>query len=298
MAAADEEYIREECLNNDEMRKIVVIGIPSDAEDGAFKSFFEEKSGGTVTHCSIVRKEGQSEKKDLMAFVTFETSELVDEVLLKRGSLSFNGKELEVSRAIPKSIEWVGAREKTKKLFIANLPKDTKEDDLMKYLKARHPSKYGTIESVQLIKEKNPADGSRTEVNRGYGFIFVSSEDMADKMSIQHANFTFGGRKIELKKNVVGGGGEGGRGGRGGGRGRGGDKGMRGGRGGGQFQGNGGYDSGYGGQWGADQYGAGGYGAGGYGAGGYGAGGYGGGPAAAAAAGRGRGRGGNRFQPY
>jgi len=330
MAAADEEYIREECLNNDEMRKIFVTGIPSDAEDGAFKSFFEEICGGTVTHSSIVRKEGQSEKKNLIAFVTFETSELVDEVLLKRGSLSFNGKELEVNRAVPKTIQWVGAREKVKKLFIANLPKDTKEDDLMKYLKARHPSKYGTIESIQLIKEKNPADGSRTEVNKGYGFIFVSSEDMADKMSIQHANFTFGGRKIELKKNVVGGGGEGGRGG---GRGGGGDKGMRGGRGGGQFQGNGGYDGGYGGQWGADQYGAGGYGAGGYGAGGYGAGGYGaggygaggygaggygaggygaggygaggygggygGGPAAAAGGGgRGRGRGGNRFQPY
>merc|ERR1719209_910317 len=115
----------------------------------------------------------------------------------------------------------------------------------MKYLKARHPSKYGTIESVQLIKEKNPADGSRTEVNRGYGFIFVSSEDMADKMSIQHANFTFGGRKIELKKNVVGAGGDGSQGR---GRGRGG---MRGARGGGQFQGYGGYDGGYGGgQWG------------------------------------------------
>jgi len=306
MAAENEEYIREECLNNDEMRKIFVAGIPSDAEDEAFKSFFEGVSGGTVTDSHIVRKEGQSEKKNLIAFVTFETSELVDEVLLKRGSqLTFNGKELDVNRAVPKSIQWVGAHEKVKKLFIANLPKDTKEADLEKYLKDRHPAKYGTIESIQLIKEKNP-DGSRKDVNKGYGFIFVSSEDMADKMAIQHANFTFGGRKIELKKNVVGGGGEGGRGR---GRGRGGDKGMRGGRGGGQFQGyGGGYEGGYGGQWAQDPYAAGfGAGYGGY-DGGYGAGGgcgYGGGYGAAAAAGgaggRGRGRGGaqgNRFQPY
>merc|ERR1719334_2940215 len=164
------------------------------------------------------------DKKNFIGFVTFETAELVDEVLLKRGSLSFNGKELEVKRAVPKTIQWVGAHEKTKKLFIANLPKDTKEEDLEKYLKARHPEKYGKIESVQLIKEKNP-DGSRKDVNKGYGFIFVSSEDMADKMAIQHANFTFGGRKIELKKNVAGGGGDGSRGR---GRGRGG---MRGGRG-------------------------------------------------------------------
>jgi len=294
---ADEQFIRDECLNNEEMRKIFVAGIPSDAQDDAFKSFFEGASGGSVTDSHIVRKEGQSEKKNLIGFVTFETSELVDEVLLKRGSLSFNGKELEVNRAVPKNSTWVGAHEKTKQLFIANLPKNAKEDELEAYFKSRHPEKYGTIESMKLIKEKLP-DGTRTDVNKGFGFIFVSSEDMADKMAIQHANFTFGGRKIELKKSVRTAGADGGQGG---GRGRGGgDKGMRGGRGGGQFQGYGGYDSGYGGQWQADPYGYGGYG--GYG-GGYGDGGYGYGAPAAAPAGRGRGRGrgaaqGNRFQPY
>lgn len=307
MAESGEEYIREECLENEEMRKIFVVGIPSDAQDDAFKSFFESVSEGKVSDSHIVRKEGQSEKKTLIGFVTFETSELVDEVLLKRGSLCFEGKELEVSRAVPKTITWVGAHEKTKKVFIANLPKDTKEEDLMAYLKARHPKKYGTIESIQLIKVKNP-DGSRTEENKGYGFIFVSSEDLADKMAIQHATFTFGGRKIEMKKNVAGGGGEGGRGrgGRGGMRGGrgGGDKGMRGGRGGGQFQQGygGGFDGGYGGApWDGYAYGGGydsGYG-GGYGGGfggGYGGGGYG--EPVVAPGGRGRGRGGNRFQPY
>jgi len=295
--AENGEFIRDDCLDNEEMRKIFVSGIPSDAQDEEFKSFFEGICEGTVTDSQIVRKEGQSEKKNLFGFVTFQTSELVDEVLLKRSSLTFNGKELEVNRAVPKTDKWVGAHEKTKKLFIANLPKDTKEDDLMAYFKARHPEKYGTVESIQLIKEKND-QGEKTEVNKGYGFVFVSSEDMADKMAIQHGNFTFGGRKIELKKSVPSGGGEGGRGR---GRGRGGDKGMRGGRGGGQFQGyGGGYDGGYGGQWAADPY-AGGYGGYGYG-GGYGGGfgGYGA-PAAAAGGGRGRGRGGaqgNRFQPY
>merc|ERR1712121_170098 len=259
------EFIREECLDNEEMRKIFVTGIPSDAKDEEFKSFFEGICEGTVTDSAIVRKEGQSEKKNLFGFVTFETSELVDEVLLKRSSLTFNGKELEVNRAVPKNDKWIGAHEKTKKLFIANLPKDTKEADLEAYFKARHPEKYGKIESIQLIKVKND-QGEKTEVNKGYGFVFVSSEDLADKMAIQHSNFTFGGRKIELKKNVSSGGGEGGRGG-GRGRGRGGDKGMRGGggggRGGGQFQGyGGGNDAGFGGQqWGADPY-SGGYGAG------------------------------------
>jgi len=96
------EYVREECLDNEEMRKIFVRGIPSDAQDDEFKSFFEGICGGTVTESSIARKEGQSEKKSLFGFVTFQTSELVDEVLLKRGALNFNGKDLEVNRAVPK----------------------------------------------------------------------------------------------------------------------------------------------------------------------------------------------------
>lgn len=278
--SGEEEFIREDILDNEEMRKIFVGGIPSDAQDDELKSYFEGVCGGNVTEHAIVRKEGQSEKKDLFGFVTFETSELVDEVLLQRDALKFKGKDLTVNRAVPKNSTWVGARERTKKLFIANLPKDTKEDELMAYLKARHPTKYGDIESIQLIKQKNQ-DGQKTEVNKGYGFIFVSSEDLADKMAIQHSTFTYGGRKIELKKNASGGSGDDGRGGRGG-RGRGGMRGG-GGRGGGFQQG---YGGGYGAQWGADPYAYGGY------AGGYGMDPY------AAYAGYGYGGQGNRFQPY
>jgi len=287
MATENDEYIRDECLENEEMRKVFVGGVPSDAQDDEFKALFEKVSGGTVAECSIVRKDGQT-GKSLFGFVTFQTSEQVDDLLLNRASLKLNGKDLDVNRAVPKTDKWIGAREKTKKLFIANLPRDTKEADLEAYLNARHPKQYGTIESIQLIKEKNE-DGSRKDINRGYGFVFVSSEDMADKMAIQHSNFMFGGRKIEMKKSVA----TGGEGGRGGGRGRGGMRGGRGG-GGGQFQG--GYGGGgYGGQYGADQYG-GGYG--GYNA-GYGvAGGYGGGYAGGYGGGYGAGGQGNRFQPY
>jgi len=269
-----EEYIRDEVLANEEMRKVFIGGVPNDAKDDEIKALLETTSGGAISDFQIVRKDNQ---KVPFGFAVFETSEQVDDLLLARESLSLNGKTLDVNRAVPKDNTWVGAREKTKKLFIANLPKDTNEDDLMNYFKKRHPEKYGTIESLQLIKEKND-DGSRKDINKGYGFVFVSSQDMADKMAIQHMTFEFGGRKIELKKSVVSG-----RGGRG--RGRGGM--MRGGHGGG-FQGGypqggyGGYGGGYDGygaggfaydSWGGD-YGAGGYG-GGYGPGGYPAGGQG-----------------------
>lgn len=144
---------------------------------------------------------------------------MVDEVLLKRKDLNLNNRSLDVNRAVPKNNTSAGAHEKTKKLFIANLPKfDCSEQYLQQYFDARHKSKYGTIESIQLIKRKDE-QGNKMEENKGFGFIMVSSEDMADKMAIQHATFEFGGRRIELKKSVptVTEGGGRGRGGRGGG---------------------------------------------------------------------------------
>ena len=70
------------------------------------------------------------------------------------------------------------------------------------YFEKRHPKEFGTLESVQLLKEEKRKDeeGNKLEENTGFGFVMVSSEDMADKMAIQHASFEFGGRKIELKK--------------------------------------------------------------------------------------------------
>merc|ERR1712141_526218 len=125
---------------------------------------------------------------------------------------------------VPKTWASEGAHNKTKKLFIANVPKTgVTDDDLKEYFEKRHPKEFGTIESVQLIKVKDK-EGNKLEENKGFGSVMVSSEDMADKMSIQHASFEFGGRTIELKKSSPPGegGGRGGRGGRGRGAARGG----------------------------------------------------------------------------
>merc|ERR1712113_373025 len=212
------EFIRDPILDQEEMKKMFVGGIASDSTEEELKTFFEELSGGVVTDIVIIKKENQKH----FGFVTFESSELVDEVLLKREQLKFKEKQLEVNRAVPKNNTSAGAHDKTKKLFIANLPKkDCCAEDLETYFKARHPKKYGFIEKIQLIKKKDE-QGNQTAENKGFGFIEVSSEDLADKMAIQHQNFEFQGRKIELKKSVPtnsegGGGRKGGRGGRGGG---------------------------------------------------------------------------------
>jgi len=266
------EYIREAILDTEEMKKLYVRGIAHDATDDELKEYFEEQTGGsTVTHVDVIRK--GDEKRNRFGFVTFESSEIIDELLLKKEDLTFKQNKLEMNRAVPKKNASEGAQQKTKKLFIANVPKTgVTEKDLLKYFEDRHDPKYGTIEKLELIQTKDK-EGNKTGDLKGFGFVEVSSEDMANKMVIQHATFEFGGRKIELKKSSPPGGGQGGRGGRGG---RGGPPGGFAGYGGGQMGYGGGYGGGYG-------Y-AGGYGGGFGGYGGY-AGGYG-------------GYGGQRYQPY
>ena len=195
------EFIRDAILDTEEMKKMFVGGIAMDSKEEDIKSFFEDISGGEVTVQTINRKD-EKEKKSHFCFVTLSSSEAVDEVLLKKKDLVFNGRKLDINRAVPKNNVTPGAHDKTKKLFIANLPKfNCSEEDLKKYFEDRHQPKYGTIESVQLIKKKDDA-GNKTEENKGYGFVLVSTEDMADKMAIQHATFEFGGRRVELKKSV------------------------------------------------------------------------------------------------
>lgn len=137
--ATETEYIRDSCLDNEEMRKIFVSGIPSEAKDEELKALFEGVCNGVVAEVAVIRKDG--DKKTHFGFVTFETSELIDEVLLQRTALKINGKDLEVNRAVPKNIKSAGAHERTKKLFIANLPKTCTEDELREYFEQRHPKK-------------------------------------------------------------------------------------------------------------------------------------------------------------
>merc|ERR1712002_1449404 len=87
------------------------------------------------------------------------------------------------------------------KLFIAGIPKSgLSEEELKEYFDSKHDKRYGTIESVQFIKKKDDS-GNLQEENKGFGFVTVSSEHLADTMSIQHSTIHIKGAKIELKKS-------------------------------------------------------------------------------------------------
>jgi len=239
--------MEDEVLKSEDMRKVFVGGIPKDSTDEDIKAFFENAIGGSVTDLVVIRKDTG---KSHFGFVTFETSNMVDEVIYKEKELVLNGTTVEVKRACPKKTYQTGAHHKTKKLFIAGIPKSgLKEEELKEYFDSKHDKKYGTIESVQFIKKKDDA-GNLQDENKGFGFVTVSSEHLADTMSIQHSTIHLNGAKIELKKSDR----DGNRtvpGGRGGGRG--------GSRGGGAPYGGGygGYGGGYGGYGGYDQWGGG-----------------------------------------
>lgn len=206
------------CLKED-LRKIFVGGINSEVTEEAVRDLFLPY--GSIEKVEIVKKEGdgQNKKQRMFGFVTFDDMNSCDECFLARPH-KIGDNTLEVKRAVPKGNNIPGFTLKTKKLFIANLPKDTKEDDVKNTLLEDHDTKYGEVESVQLIHDKDDK-GEPTDVCKGYGFVMASTEDFADKLALKFHNFEFNGRKIELKKSEPRGPAAGGRGGggRGGGRG-------------------------------------------------------------------------------
>merc|ERR1712013_104075 len=186
-------------LDSEDMKKLFVSKVPIDVTDEELKSFLEGICGGNITDMTLIRK--PDAKTYHFGFLTFETSQLVDEVIYKEKELLLNNATLQVNRACPKGEYQTGAHHKTKKLFIAGIPKTgVTEEELKRYFDETHDAKYGTIESVQFVKAKDE-EGKLTEENKGFGFITVSSEHLADTMSVQHSALEFNGHSLKVKKS-------------------------------------------------------------------------------------------------
>lgn len=257
------EYVCPPEFNESEpMRKMFIGGIPKDATDEEIKEVFADC--GEIDEVTVVRKEKQAK---IFGFILFKECDSVDEALKKR-PFKIKGTELQVKRAVAKDDQSDTAHYKTKKIFFANVAPDQTEEDVKKYLEARHPPQFGKILEITLVKKRKEEGKDEDPGHKGYGFIQCEHEDLADRISI-------GDRKCKVTPNASKEqefkkarpsdqkGGFGGRGGRGGGYG------QRGAYGGGY--GAGGY-GGYGQQWGAYGGYGGGYGGGYYG--GYGSYGY------------------------
>lgn len=177
--------------DKEELCKMFVGGLEKDITDEEFKVMFEKF--GEIKDSIVLRKE----TKHLFGFVTFAKCDDLDDCLIARPH-NYKDKQLDVKRAIPKGQHESG-QFKVKKLHLGNVPQTFDQDELLKYLKSRHPKKYGVIEEVDILKEKDES-GNLTEKNRGFGFITVSSEDFADRISIAEKNFTLDGNQMRINK--------------------------------------------------------------------------------------------------
>lgn len=194
-----EEEIEYECPyefnEREEMCKMFVGGLNKETTDDELKELFA--SYGEIKDLIIIRKENNKSDR-LFGFITFTKCDDLEECLLKRPH-KYKEKELDVRRAVPRSQgsnspDFLG-HQKVKKLHVANVPKVFEPKTLQKYLQARHPKKYGTIDEIKFIKSKD-----NESENKGFGFIMVSSEDLADRISIGESKFTLDGHVMRISK--------------------------------------------------------------------------------------------------
>lgn len=179
----------------EEMRKMFVGGLDKETTDDEFKALFS--TFGEVTDFIIIRKD-QSKSDRLFGFITFGKCDELEDCLLARPH-KYKEKELDVKRAVPKGQDDGTGHFKVKKLHVGNVPTTYDPKILKKYLKSRHPKKYGTIEEINFLKAKDES-GKEIEKNRGFGFITVSSEDFADRLAIAESKFTLDGNNLRISK--------------------------------------------------------------------------------------------------
>jgi len=194
------QLVHDAIIETEVMKKLFVSKIHTSVSDEELQLFLEDICSGNITDIEIIRK--PDAKSYHYGYLTFDTSNSIDELIHKEKELTLKGMVLEVNRAPPKDPnQKTSPRTRTKKLFVAGVPKSgLVEDDLKQYLECRHDIKYGTIESVQFIKKKDET-GKLLEENKGFGFVTVSSEHLADTMAIQHSSIEINGNKLEIKKS-------------------------------------------------------------------------------------------------
>jgi len=227
--------------NAEKFRKLFIGGLNYETTEDSLRTYFEQ--WGEVVDCVVMKNPTTSRSRGF-GFITYQTSEQLDDAQTNRPH-TIDNKKLDTKRAMPRD----GSEEtqaSVKKMFVGGLEETTSEEEIKEIF-----AKFGTVEKVDMIKDKNTGKQKR------FCFVTFDDFDSVDKCVIRK-RFPLGSKSIEVKKavskNEAMGGGMGGRGGRGGGRG---------GRGG---FGGGGYNNGYNGGGGWNQGGQGGYG-GGYGGG-------------------------------
>lgn len=192
--------------NAEKFRKLFIGGLSYETNEEGLRTYFEQ--WGEVVDC-VVMKNPTTNRSRGFGFITYQSAEQLDDAQTNRPH-TIDSKKLDTKRAMPRD----GSEEtqaSVKKMFVGGLEETTSEDEIRDIF-----SKFGTVEKIDMIKDKNTGKQKR------FCFVTFDDFDAVDKCVIRK-RFPLGSKSIEVKKavskNEAMGGSMGGRGGRGGGRG-------------------------------------------------------------------------------
>uniref|UniRef100_A0A3Q1G381 Heteroous nuclear ribonucleoprotein A0 n=1 Tax=Acanthochromis polyacanthus TaxID=80966 RepID=A0A3Q1G381_9TELE len=173
---------------SDQLCKLFVGGLNVDTDDDGLRKHFEQY--GTLTDCVVVVNK-QLQRSRCFGFVTYSTPEEADAAMAARPH-TVDGNAVEVKRAVAREdANKPEALAKVKKIFVGGLKDDIEEEHLTEYF-----SQYGQIEKAEVISEKE------TGKKRGFGFVYFTDHDAADKAVVVKFH-TVNGHKVEVKKALT-----------------------------------------------------------------------------------------------
>ncbi|KAI8493553.1 heteroproteinous nuclear ribonucleoprotein [Branchiostoma belcheri] len=159
----------EDRRENEQQRKLFIGGLSYETNEDGLKAHFGQH--GEIVDV-VVMRDPNSRRSRGFGFVTFKRAYMVDEVMKSRPH-KLDGREVEPKRAVSREdSNNPTAHVCTKKIFVGGIKDDTDEDMLRQYF-----SKYGTIESVDVMTDKD------TGKKRGFAFISFDDHDPVDKIA-------------------------------------------------------------------------------------------------------------------
>lgn len=222
--------LAEDC---EDLSKAMVTNLARTVTSESLQQFLIDKCSSQIQLSAADFKEikimdKSKENKQNFAFVTFTTCAAIDYAISALYSMPDSERKLEdntlqIRRAVPRDMKNNAQQVKnwdsrTKKIFIASLPKSIKKAELLEELETiiggavGADCPLGKIAKYEIVPDKDDA-----EKHKGIGFIHLESRDgvpeadkakdrlpehLADKLAIKFGNpFTIGGRAIDLKKN-------------------------------------------------------------------------------------------------
>ncbi|XP_065646966.1 heterogeneous nuclear ribonucleoprotein A0 isoform X1 [Hydra vulgaris] len=187
----DYQNYSDDTRESEAMRKMFVGGLNRDTTEETFYNYFSQFG---PTEDKVIITDPHTHQSRGFGFVTFEKSESVENVFSSRPHI-IDGKTVDVKRAMPREINTPGAHIKTTKLFVSGFRGiDLEPAELQDYIEKRHDTKFGRIEKIDLLKDRE------TGQLKGFGFIECNDSDFADRLCISETSFELKGRTLSIKK--------------------------------------------------------------------------------------------------